>query len=66
MNEKVGLLPCPFCGDPAETLTGQRIFTVRCVNLCAEMCSAVDDFPYEEYAITAWNERAPKVEAQEE
>jgi hypothetical protein len=55
------LLPCPFCGEPAEAITGERLFTVRCVDGCAEMCSSIDDFPYEEYAINAWNARPSPV-----
>ena len=51
------LLPCPFCGGEAETVTGPipRKWGVRCINCDVwrdDRCESEGD------AITAWNTRA--------
>ena len=54
------LLPCPFCGGKAETITakntrGGDLFGIIC-NICA---SRGDFHDTEDAAIDAWNSRAP-------
>lgn len=58
MNE---LLPCPFCGGEAETLTaesmhGGNLYGVMCAN-CA---GRSDVYDIEAEAIAAWNSRAER------
>lgn len=62
-NTKNGkLLPCPFCGGPAEILTaesmnGGYLFGIMC-NDCR---SRGDVYDTEAEAIAAWNTRAERV-----
>jgi hypothetical protein len=53
------ILPCPFCGGPAETSGYDYAFYVRCLN---PECIAVSHglhYETQDEAITAWNRRPP-------
>lgn len=57
IDKAEALLPCPFCGGEAETITGPipRKWGVRCINCDVwrdDRCESEGD------AIASWNRRA--------
>lgn len=53
------LLPCPFCGGEAETLTAESMYGGYLFGIMCNDCrSRGDVYDTEEEAIEAWNTRA--------
>lgn len=52
---KRDLLPCPFCGSPAE-VKGRKTVFVQCTKCTAATFQRLDD---KESAIVDWNSRRP-------
>ena len=55
------LLPCPFCGGEAETLTAESMNDgyLFCI-MCNDCCSRGDVYDNEAEAIEAWNKRVKR------
>lgn len=58
-QSRAALLPCPFCGEPAETIRHGAVSHVRCRQWACG-CHGSSTFEYStEQAIISWNRRAP-------
>lgn len=58
-TERAALLPCPFCGEPAEIIRHGVVSHVRCRQWACG-CHGSSTFEYStEEAIISWNRRAP-------
>ena len=58
------LLPCPFCGEPAEIIRHGAVSHVRCRQWACG-CHGSSTFEYStEEAIISWNRRAPAAPVQ--
>jgi hypothetical protein len=56
---KIELLPCPYCGGPAELREGEECAYVQCLHASYHRGPFVDgDNNAANEAITAWNTRA--------
>ena len=58
MKELNELLPCPFCGGPAECSLIDTEFGLETAVGCSEGCAKFCDFN-KKVAIEQWNTRAP-------
>lgn len=55
------LLPCPFCGGEAETLTAESMHVGYLFGImCNDCCSRGDVYGTEAEAIAAWNNRTER------
>ena len=56
------LLPCPFCGGEAETLTAESMHGGYLFGImCSDCRSRGDVYTTEDEAIAAWNSRAERM-----
>lgn len=59
VDNKMELLPCPFCGNPAN-IVSFRVFTAMCFYVKCSKCGAEINRPVasKKEALEAWNRRA--------
>lgn len=63
-TERAALLPCPFCGEPAEIIRHGAVSHVRCRQWACG-CHGSSTFEYSpEKAIISWNRRVPAAPVQ--